>query len=174
MALVLDATPGGVASNTYCTLAEGDAYHETRLWTDDWDGADDSTKNIALVMATRLLDEAYDWEEFTTTETQKLKWPRSGILDYRERAFIDNNAIPPELKNAVAEFARQLIAENRAADSDVEAQGLTQLKAGSVSLTFKDYVYRKVLPDAVYDMIPSWWGTLRDGRGTGSAEMLRS
>jgi hypothetical protein len=162
MALVLVATPGSASANTYATLAEADAYHEARLHTEDWDEATDEDKDKALVMATRLLDSMYDWAEFPATTTQALQWPRSGILAANKLENVPSTEIPLELKHATAELARQFLAEDRSLDSDVESQGLLGLDAGSVSLRFKDNVPApKVIPDAVYFLIPSWWGTVR-------------
>jgi len=161
MPLVLDATVGGVASNTYCTLAEAETYYLGRLPLAAWAAASDAEKNAALVMATRLLDIKYEWVSWPTATTQMLQWPRYGVEDFLRLSFIEDDAIPPQLKNAEAEFAGQLLAEDRSLDSDIETKGVTSLTVGSIAFTFKNSVYAKVIPDAVRDMIPSWWGVLR-------------
>lgn len=162
----LVATPGLLTSNSYCTLAEANTYHDERLFTDDWTGASDADKTVALIWATRQIDQMYTWHYWPTNErdVQALQWPRSGALDVDGLSTIDDNVIPRELKWATAEFARQLIVANRTADSDVETQGITSLTAGPISLSFKDSVTAKVVPDAVAAFIPYWWGTLK-GKG---------
>lgn len=175
MSVTIVATVGGPLSNSYLTLAEADTYHESRLFTDTWDDADVDTKNRALAMATRLIDAHFGWTgsaeqlwkdkvlsaHFAWTglpasTTQKLCWPRTGMFT-RNAVAIPSTVIPQELKDATAEFARQLITEDRSLDSDIEVQGLKSLSAGPVSLSFKDVVEGKVLPDAVWNLLVASW-----------------
>jgi len=155
MALILVATAGASDANSYATRAEADAYHEARLHADAWT-VSDGDKERALVMATRLLDSLVTWTGAASGETQALAWPRSGMLT-RNGYGISSTIIPQALKDATAEFARQLLTEDRSLDNDVEANGLTQLKAGPVELKFKEAVVRKALPDAVIDLLPESW-----------------
>lgn len=157
----VDATVGGASSNSYITTAEGDAYHADRLHSIDWTGATADTKRAAVIMATRLLDATYEWANYPTTSEQALQWPRVGMWDTNGIDYVDDSVIPDELKWATAEFARQLIAGDRSADSDVETQGLTRLKAGPVELAFKNNVFAKVIPDAVAAFIPEGWGYIK-------------
>ena len=166
------ATPGAVNANSYCTVAEADAYHATHLYASDWTSASTTTKETALIMATRLLDHHYIWNEWPSTIEQVLQWPRDGVVAFNQRDWVDVDEIPPQLKNATAEYARQLISEDRTADSSIETQGITALTAGSVSLTFKNSVAAKVIPDAVNHLIPHWWGYPADS--TGTRELIRS
>lgn len=165
-------TVGGNTSNSYSSVAEADAYFETVLYTDDWDGADQTTKEKALITASQLLDAKYDWAGNQTTLTdeggvgagQRLAWPRSGVIDADGLGTIDDDVLPRQLKEATAEFAKQLIVSNRAANSDIETQGITSLSAGPISLSFKDSVksaFQTVVPDAVRMLMPPWWGSVR-------------
>jgi len=173
MALVIDATPAGVSSNSYSLLSEADVYHSERLHSEVWDGSDDATKNAALVMATRLMDSMFVWSEYPTTAEQALQWPRSGMIAANQLEEIDPYEIPIELKRATAEFARQLITADTSANSDVETQGIASLSAGGVSLSFREGVKAKVVPDAVTFILPSWWFTLR-GSKTGIRNLMRA
>jgi hypothetical protein len=158
MALV--STPGAANANTYATLAEADAYMEARLYTEAWDDATDSTKEKALKMAARQLDllkPGYTWTGAAVDETQALAWPRSAMLN-RNGFAIATTAIPVDLKYAQIEFANALLAEDRTADSDIETQGITKIKAGNVELGFRDNVKAKVMPDVVLSLlVPSWY-----------------
>ena len=173
MPVVIDATPAGISANSYATLAEADTYHEERLHTETWDAADDATKNIARVMATRLLDSMFVWAEWPTTEEQSLQWPRQGVLAANQLENIGDYEIPIELKRATAEFARQLIDSDSTENSDIEALGITSLSAGPVSLAFKATQTVKVVPDAVGYLMPQWWFKIRS-RKTGIRELLRA
>lgn len=168
------ATPGAANANSYLTLVEAQAYFDTRLALAGWDDADD--QSVLLIMATRMIDAMFQplkiympgppphyrvrrhWSGTPATTTQKLAWPRSGMYDANGNA-IAVNVIPQALKEAVAEFAGQLGNEDRTLDNDVIAQGLTSVRAGSVSLTFKDNFLTSVLPDAVMALMPPSWFT---------------
>lgn len=168
MAVVIVATPAGLNSNSYCTLAEANTYNSERLNTAVWDAADNATKNTALVMATRLLDSMFIWAEWSTTVEQALQWPRTGMLSANGLYEIGPYEIPRELKWAEAEFARQLIASDSTANSDIETLGISSLSAGPISLSFTGEAKAKVVPDAVKFLLPSWWFTLR-----GSSSRIR-
>lgn len=150
-------TPGSASANSYCSVDDADAYHGDRLHVTDWTGASTDTKQRALIMATRLLDDMFDWASLRTDEIQALEWPRSGLIAANRREQIEDDEIPNELRDATAELARQLIAEDRSADNEAEAAGLKSLEAGPVSLAFRDRIVPKVIPDAVFYMIPEWW-----------------
>src|SRR5438046_7448880 len=119
MPIVVVATPGAADANSYCSLAEANTYHDSHPYASAWTGAaSDDARNRALVTATRLLDEHIEWDGYAASATQALGWPRSGMVDRNENA-IDSSTIPQTLKNAVAEFARQIIAADRTAESDI-------------------------------------------------------
>lgn len=177
MPAVLDATVGGANSNAYCTVIEAQWYFDTRLPLSGWDDADD--QSVLLIMATRLLDAlarpfktlvpaqggvpAYyrvrrQWTGAPATTTQRLAWPRTGMYDRNGNA-IPSNVIPEDLKEAVSEFAGQLGLGDRSLDNDVVTQGVTSVRAGSVSVTFKENIVPQVIPDAVYALLPQSWLT---------------
>lgn len=169
MACSITATAGSASANSYITSADADTYFETRLYADDWDNADADTKCRALQMATRMLDQWFDWQGSPVGSTQALLWPRVGAVGPNGYELA-SDSIPDLIANATAEQALALIQGNRAADSDVEAQGISQLKAGSVSLSFRG-AQAKPIPDAVQAMV-SPLGTLRSRSG-GTVSMRR-
>ncbi len=176
MSVTLDATVGGASSNSYVTEAEVDAYFLARLpLTPPWADASDPT--AAIAMATRMIDAMFQprktfipgnppyylimrqWAGAAATTTQRLAWPRTGVVD-RNGNVISSATIPLDLKYAVAEFAGQLASlGDRTLDNDVSVQGLKSVAAGSVSLSFKETILPKVLPDAVLNLMPSSWFT---------------
>ena len=93
---------------------------------------------------------------------------------YRNGYSVPTTIIPVELQEACAEYARQLIAEDRAADSDIETKGITKIVAGPVELGFKDTVAAKVVPDAVVHLlVVDWYSAIR-GRSSMMAELQRA
>lgn len=158
----LVATAKGASSNTYATLAQADQYHDNRVASGTtWSGSSDNEKTRALLWATSLLEALYDWNGAVTNTTQVLAWPRSGLWDRNNNA-LDADTIPQPLINAQSEFARQLLVSRRADDNPTEAESLSELKAGPITLKFDDSgTYNKIIPDAVFHLIPYDWGTPR-------------
>ena len=170
----IDATVGGLAANSYETLVEAEVYFTIRLPLVGWAG----DKSVLLIMGTRVLDAIArpfkqlvtpssgapyyrirrTWTGLPASATQKLAWPRTGMFDMNGNA-IASNVIPQDLKDALSELAGQLGASDRTLDNDVVVQGLTSVKAGSVSLTFKEMIESHVLPDAVWNLMPVSWFT---------------
>lgn len=162
----LDTTAGGASANAYCTQAFADQYHLDRPAPSvAWSTYSSDQKNSAILWATKLLDALWEWCGWPVSNTQALAWPRSGLMNRNKNASLSTTAIPNEIQQATAEFARQLLAADRAADSDIETQGIRSITAGPVSLSFKDTVYAKVVPDAVQSLIPIEWGRIRKRGG---------
>lgn len=180
MALVLDATPGGAASNSYATRAEADSYHEGHYYAATWTALTTTQKDTALVMATRLLDEHVDWHGTKTTRGQALRWPRIGV---RERDNLGiypdpyygytllSTTIPLFLMNATAEFARILTIEDRTADADLLE--FSQISVGSLSLTKDQTRVQQVLPDSVRAMVKPYGAVTGSGL-FGSIKLVRA
>lgn len=171
----LDVTPGSTTANAYVTLAVANQYHEDRPAVGTtWASATNDQKNAAILWATKLLDALWVWVGWSTDESQALLWPRQGIPTRNGFGNIPNNQIPIELQYACAEYARQLLVGDLAGNSDIETQGIKALTAGPVSLTFKDNVTAKPVPDTVVYLIPREWGYPVSRNGSGVREMVRT
>jgi len=139
-------------ANSYCSVDDANTYHEKRLHTDDWDNAITSTKEMALMWATRLLDDLIDWDGWKYTTTQALRWPRTGVVDL-DGDDIDHTQIPDFLKNATAEFARCLIAEDRTADPDTKGFKRIVVGSGDVDIAVDKYDRKRTIPPSVWLMV---------------------
>lgn len=170
----LVATAGASNANTYCTLAVANQYHEDRAPQDsNWSAADDDDKNRALLRATELLDVLFEWTGCVVDYDQALLWPRNGMWD-RNGDYIESDVIPEELQRATAEFAGQLLAADRVADSDIETNKVKAFRVGPISFQFGDGVEAKAVPDAVFYMIPSEWYSSISGRTSGVRNLVRA
>lgn len=168
MACAITATAGSASANSYITIADADTYHETHISSATWDGASTDEKCRALQTATRLLDQWFEWNGSASDSTQALLWPRSGVIG--PNGYLEaNNAIPTRIKHGCAELARQLIDNDRTADSD--SRGVSSVTAGSVSVTFTGSATTDVIPDAVMGFV-GWYGT-KKGRSGGAVTLLR-
>lgn len=155
--MALIATPGAADANAYVTAAEFAAYLTERPQTPAAvTAASTAQREAALIMATRMIDAYQCWTGVAASATQALQWPRSGMLTHTGFAMSDS-IIPVQLKNAVCELAISTLVSDVFADSDVAAQGITSIKAGPVSLTFKDEIAARGLPSFVTTLLPSSW-----------------
>jgi hypothetical protein len=106
---------------------------------------------------------------------QVLCWPRVGMLT-RNGMPIGPMVLPFELRAAQAEYARQAATADLTADNEAAKQGLSSVKAGSVSVAFhpreagvsvalagSDYAYLAAsVPAAVrLLLVPSWYAQQR-------------
>lgn len=157
MALVLDSTVGGASANTYSTLAEAESYFEKTLYPGSWATGSITNKNIALVMATRLLDEQIAWDGLPTDDTQALQWPREYVTQRNNSEdYYDNDELPNWLKEATAEFAKFLLGEDTTTTNDLS--DFTSLEVGPITLDMRYISKTTVLPSAVWDMC-AFYGT---------------
>ena len=133
MAVVLDDTVGGEDSNTYINLADAEIYFEKRLDSTDWDNATDAVKDEALAMATRMLDDAYNFVGTIHTSAQALRWPRSYVYDIDGR-YLTPEAIPEEIRNATCEQALYAMGRDVTSTPTILSQGLKYAKVGPLEV----------------------------------------
>jgi len=128
-------------------------YHDNHLYAVDWTSASLAKKEIALKMATRLLDERINWIGVKTTKAQSLRWGRMGVVD-RDGYSVSSDVIPKDIMNATAEFARNLLSGDLTVDAD--GKGLNSMAVGSISLDFDKADTKDVLPSSVQEMLSGW------------------
>lgn len=166
----LIATPGAANANAYIDVTTADQFHldhpqfGTTAATGLWSGASADQKVQAILWATKLMDRQFIWNGSIVNTIQVLLWPRSGLVQTNDWNVLDNTTIPDLVAFATAEYARQLLMSERLLDSDIQTQGLTSLRVGSLAMTFKQDVIAKQVPDAVVRLIPEQWGYLRGSR----------
>lgn len=179
VAITVIATPGASNANSFQTVAEIDEYYAGRVpesVRDEWLDADSSDKAAAAVMATRWMTALISWNGFPTSLDQPLPWPRNSMETRNGWSWVDNDIIPLEIKIAHAEFSRILLKADRLEESDVVKEGIIGLKAGPVSLTFRDNLYTQpqVIPQFVLDfLVPSWIDQVYS-QLTGNRELRRA
>ena len=121
-------------TNSYCTLAEADAYLLDRLYSDAWVTANDSVKEQALVTATRVLDNL-NWIGTAISESQSLAFPRSGeYFDPRVGGLVTlTGSVPDRVLKATYELANHLVLNDGILD---DTGKLRSLKVDTISLDF--------------------------------------
>jgi|SaaInlStandDraft_4_1057021.scaffolds.fasta_scaffold05118_1 hypothetical protein len=167
--MALDATPNGSSADSYVSVSDADAYHATHLYATTWTASTEANKEIALKMATRILDEKIEWVGAKTSSTQALAWGRTGVTD--DGFTVSSTIVPQPVKNATAEFARHLLAGDLTGDA--QGKGLTSLEVGDISLTFDKNDTAGVMPSIVQEMLRGW-GSIHARAKFGTVSVVRT
>lgn len=102
MALTVEDGTGKADAESYCAVADADAYHAA-LGQAAWAALSDAAKEQALRKATTFVDWRFRFSGTKRTAEQALAWPRVGASDYGW--LVDDATIPAKLQRAVAEAA---------------------------------------------------------------------
>lgn len=156
MALTLVTTPKSASANSYASVAEANSYFEKRLHKSTWEDADDEDKKIALIWATQLLDEKVQWDGIQSDSNGALRFPRIGLYT-QDGNEIDSDTIPQFLKNATAEFAMHLIAEDRTAEANRDLKGFKSITADVIQVKVDTNSMNSQKPT----MPPSVWSIIK-------------
>lgn len=151
MAIVLDATIGGVSSNSYVTLARANVLAETLPHMNEW--LTDATINRAqlLTHATRLIDRHFKPSGQRASTTQALFWPQSGLTNIATGVAIPENVIPEFVEYATVEWAWALHQEpDPYADVGL---GIEALSSPSYRIEFTGNPVKRVVPQVVSDLL---------------------
>ena len=166
--MALDATAGGVNSNSYSTFSEAEDYIEMRLHSDNWDDSNDDDREAGLMMATALLDRLCNWDGAKASDTQFLRWPRTFIYD-PDGKTVDSATIPQFLKDATAEFALHLLGDDLTETISRDLEGFKQIEVGSLNLVLdtEHGAYKKaMMPDSVWIIVRSYCSRMGAGQKT--------
>ena len=79
MAVTLDATLSGPASNSYITMETALQIAANMPGGGEWSAIGEELRNLSLIQATRWL-ETLDYKGDRCKASQRLKWPRSGAV----------------------------------------------------------------------------------------------
>lgn len=164
LTLVKETGAGLTNSNSYASAADGDTYYLGHLYATNWTTATTANKEAALVMATRIIDESYQFSGKRANDTQALQWPREYARDPDRLVspvparltvwdeYFNNNVVPNLLRDAVIETARCLIITDRTTDPDGE--GLHQFAlTGVLAISFNASDRRPVIPHLALVML---------------------
>lgn len=124
MALIVQDNTGAVAgANAYITVQQFKNYHADR--GADTSAFDDEAIEAAIVRATDYLDQRFNFVgKKRLGRDQTTEWPRTDAWD-RDRYYI--NDIPPEVKEACAEYALRALAAELNPDPERNASGVAVL-----------------------------------------------
>jgi hypothetical protein len=152
--LIVETGAGVVGANSYISADDADIFFEKRLHATAWTDANPDDKEIALMWATRLLEENVNWYGYITYDTQPLRFPRSSLTDIEGRDILQTT-IPQFLKDAVSELAFHLISEDRTLETNRDLVGLKRVKVDTLDITTdgNPLAVKPVIPLSVWSII---------------------
>jgi len=129
----MNSTAGDAAADSYVSLAYADSFFLASVSNDAWP-ATNPEKEASLIEATRILDSQFSWLGEISTDTQSLRWPRTGVYDVDGRLY-PSNTIPKVLMDATCNLAYFLL-QNGGLNQMQSA--ITGLKVGPIDLKFAE------------------------------------
>lgn len=109
---------------SYLAISDAQIYFDGRLNTGPWDDADDTTRDKALLQATRAIDRL-NFRGEKADESQELQFPRLGDSD-----------IPEDIWCACAEEALSLL-DGKDPEMEREALAITEQTFGKIRAKFE-------------------------------------
>jgi len=164
MPATIVATAGAADANCYVTLPVAKAHVATMMHAESWNSSQDSDRIVALIRATRLLDQLYQWSGARTDPTQPLAFPRTGVYridlphDAEDRLF-ETDTIPSWLEEATTELAVHILGGDREGDQSAQ---LKSVSFGGLNANFAGTSKTPLIPDAVERLV-SHYGQKRSG-----------
>ena len=165
--IVIDATIGGVSTNSYLSLADFELLIHQRPFHSAWDKInDDDVKKAALIWGTTILSNL-QYKGAPTSSTQKLPWPRTGIYDYDGREY-DSDSYPDWFITAFVEVVFNAAINNTLSDTGLE--GISELKIGPISIKTDPSDRPDIIPGYILENIKFW---LKGGYKSISVSLVR-
>lgn len=174
MALEIETGAGSATAESFCSVADADAYHAARGST-LWATMTTAEKEQALRRAVDYMSQTYRlrWAGYRKTDTQALDWPRYNVPKPdttvgRFLTYYSDSIVPVEVRNACAELALKAGAGELLADV---GQAVTERTVGPITTKFAAgsvAVKRYVAVDRLLAPL------LADGGNSSSVRMVRS
>ncbi len=126
MTLTIVTTAGATDANSYCSLAEAEAYAATVVDSTVWVAKTDEQKKAAIIQAARWMN-TFQWVGMRSSQTQAMAWPRceqytvrfdglitdgTGYLLDQDGYQVASDTIPVFIKNANADLAMRQVSED--------------------------------------------------------------
>lgn len=146
---VIDSTVGGLASNSYVSLLEANAYFESAYNKPLWAPLVDNVKAQLLISATVALDSYTTWLGQRYSISQVLDWPRVSVYD-RDGMLYPYTVIPYTIKVATYELAYHLLANGGLTFTQ---NSIDEVKVGSIGIKFSNYITEMGIPAFVESIL---------------------
>ena len=101
-----------VGENSYVDVAYADTFFSNYLYSDTWEATDDDIKKKALITATFMLDNNFNWWGEKTDEDQTLDFTRTSDIYNLGCGNNDPENVPKEIKDATCIQAQYILDNN--------------------------------------------------------------
>ena len=170
MNLILEDGTGLETANSYASVAEADAYHDSRLHSLAWTAATTPVKERALAMATTTLDAMTAWQGSRASAAQALAWPRTGAI---YDGLLVEDMVPAPVKRATAELARLLIGEDLTQDVAQNNVESLNLGDGALEIKLRGDREKKRVPSIVGELLLGLGNLTGGSRGINQRKVTR-
>jgi hypothetical protein len=158
-------------ANSYISLEDAEKYFATRLNSGIWSSATDEDKSIALIMATRALDNYLTFRGIKYSVDQSREFPRlsnqvQSFLQFSEFDTIRHYLTFPKakLEEATCEQALFMLREDVLIKNDLDGVKVLEV-TGSVHIeTFENKNESAFVPNYIYDIL-SQYAFKKNGSG---------
>jgi hypothetical protein len=177
-------TISGTLYEVYGTLASANSYFSAAVHGAPWGDASSSTRNQALVTATRVFErtgwqgaptEPVDKTQPQPADTQPLEWPRTGLVDMND-VDVPSDSIVQDVIDGNFEYALAVINDAAvqtvsAPGSNVKMDNLTERVEGAITVTTENTFFNSTLgkngqfPTIVQDYIGQWLASTKAAVG---------
>jgi hypothetical protein len=174
----------GTLYEVYGDLTGANAYFAAAVHGAPWAAASSSTRNQALVTATRVFErtgwrgsptEPVDKTQPQPADTQPLEWPRTDLVDLNG-VDVPSGAIPQDVIDGNFEYALAVINDasiqtSAQTGSNVKGDALTERVEGAITVTEEKSFFVSTLgkngqfPTIVQDYIGLWLDSTRAAVG---------
>jgi hypothetical protein len=141
---------GLVDSTSYASTDYADDYFEPTSSAAVWAALTDEKKEYLLAWATRFLDQKATWKGTISSETQALRWPRTGAYT-KDRIAIGGTVVPRQLKDATCEVAKYLIENDPTAGATVDQ--FKKLVVDVIEIEFQDQTTQSSFPTIINSIL---------------------
>ena len=133
---------------SYAEISEADLFFSGRSDAGHWQNLTSGEKENALSLASRLLDDAFDWKGEPSKEDQPMRWPRKNVFDL-DGLPVDPETVPVRIRNAVFEQALFLCEPG----NPFRNTGLKSASLGGMNLSFDSSVQKSLLAPAAISAV---------------------
>ena len=130
--------------NTYCTIEYAEEYFSGKIYTEEWDEADATTKEKALKEATRQID----------------RQPLRGRKSDREQTLAfpryPDTELPEAVKEACCEEALALLERGNSQRRKLQQEGVQSFSLGNMSESYAAGAGKGLLSQEAKELLRPW------------------
>jgi len=142
--------------NTFCTIEYAEEYFGGKVFAEEWDEADATTKEKALKEATRRINRL-KFKGLKADSGQVLEFPRQfpQVSSYTF-GYVEQSDIPDEVKAATCEEALAILKFGNSARTKAQEQNVVSVSFGDASETYAKGSFGKMHSKEAYELLKGY------------------